>query len=106
MRISDWSSDVCSSDLEGATGFGQRIIFRIGGFLAIFRTDCEADRSARQFEKLRQIARDAGRCDELLCLFLAGRGGVDEVQSRRAGRPLAEDVDRKDRKSTRLNSSH
>src|SRR3546814_4541167 len=37
MRISDWSSDVCSSDLEGS---------RSGAYLALLATDVLRDRAA------------------------------------------------------------
>src|SRR3546814_18778702 len=33
MRISDWSSDVCSSDLSGTTGNPKGVIITIGNML-------------------------------------------------------------------------
>src|SRR3546814_9491171 len=35
MRISDWSSDVCSSDLDAALADGRQDVGHIGGLLAV-----------------------------------------------------------------------
>src|SRR3546814_15456844 len=42
MRISDWSSDVCSSDLPPAPGFGRAAQFAVRAFL-IGRANEEAE---------------------------------------------------------------
>src|SRR3546814_19745161 len=58
MRISDWSSDVCSSDLaERAAGF-QRLVERIEGLLFETAADPVVDITKRQHD-----IGAAGRCD-------------------------------------------
>src|SRR3546814_2075061 len=103
MRISDWSSDVCSSDL-GEIGPLHRV--RIGGVEA-------GDASDRGFEmveaafldeggKLGAEAGGAGRLvhdDAATGLLHRGFDGLD------VDRDDGAKVD-EDRKSTRLNSSH
>src|SRR3546814_10438097 len=49
MRISDWSSDVCSSDLRGRSRTGVAAVL-MGLLLEQFRTREAADRSARLAE--------------------------------------------------------
>src|SRR3546814_17995164 len=60
MRISDWSSDVCSSDLPGDAVAGDR---DVGGDAALLAVDEEALGKA-----LRRHRRLGHRCDELLAL--------------------------------------
>src|SRR3546814_8182320 len=102
MRISDWSSDVCSSDLpEGAGGNGHAVVGKLIG-----------DTPSKPFGGRDEIAwspdgrfiyfamRQAGRIEALstnLDIFEAPTDGS------RAPVNLTQD---KDRKSTRLNSSH
>src|SRR3546814_4603416 len=97
MRISDWSSDVCSSDLELSTGPPVRGVDRRA--LVEFAGRIEAEEPA------------VGAGLELI----AGTRVIDrhrpvEVSERQRSRHLAPrcDVDALcgDRKSTRLNSSH
>src|SRR3546814_9132836 len=107
MRISDWSSDVCSSDLR-------LIDFLDAHHEAIIAIAARADGNV-EFHlrigviglRLAQIPRDAAAADhrarEAPCqrVFLAHRRDVDVA--------LLEDAvvdDQADRKSTRLNSSH
>src|SRR3546814_10507845 len=97
MRISDWSSDVCSSDL--ATGSwhpkAALIKLRAGDGTATWRlwigsrnlTEC--------------VNRDIG-----LLLVSAAKGGSKVEGVEDVARALAEKAALKDRKSTRLNSSH
>src|SRR3546814_1590744 len=108
MRISDWSSDVCSSDLNAAS------------FLA------PAEILARQhYETLRTLlaglpvnlavltGRDKGRAREATLMGLAD-GSIDVLIGTHAIFQQAVTykalglvvVDEQDRKSTRLNSSH
>src|SRR3546814_3292192 len=102
MRISDWSSDVCSSDLkEGPIlpDFDIRLASLSVGRLTI----AKAVTGKRQAATLRgrvEILSGRARVD------LAGRviGGEDRIIVNLAARP---DDDRvADRKSTRLNYSH
>src|SRR3546814_7407459 len=101
MRISDWSSDVCSSDLEvvdhafelGA-GQLQRQVLRAGGV--------RSDERQVDFGLLR-----GGKLDlRLFCSLLEALQGqlvvleIDAVVLLELGREVL------DRKSTRLNSSH
>src|SRR3546814_8648052 len=100
MRISDWSSDVCSSDLLDAAG-ERPVIFRtvdIGGDKALpyMRQDNEnnEDNPAMGWRALRlSLERDGLMKAQARALLEAA-----------AGRTLY--VMFPDRKSTRLNSSH
>src|SRR3546814_7160480 len=97
MRISDWSSDVCSSDLE--VEFAQGPAAEIGDDLA----RAEARGFAAQRLEMRGrpfIGFDVAR--ELL--VDAGAAHLDRDRAA-VGRHRAVDL-REDRKSTRLNSSH
>src|SRR3546814_5721074 len=104
MRISDWSSDVCSSDLVG---------------LAAMR----GDRAARQRDRERHVlaaaaeprvreaqtpGRDEAGHDLDRRLAIAGQFGdaVGDPRKRRLEERLAIFALLADRKSTRLNSSH
>src|SRR3546814_5228994 len=109
MRISDWSSDVCSSDLDGLGGElvvhsslkGKGVVRHIG---------CAAARINRSGSTAADVAGDIGVERQQR----VGRRGID------LGRPIAivggaaeddpvaarEHVYAPDRKSTRLNSSH
>src|SRR3546814_4782498 len=80
MRISDWSSDVCSSDLEklAVKFIGHRGVEGIGEAAAIFD---DRDRRPDRIDRLIEVRRGDVRFPELR------RGRLD-------------------RKSTRLNSSH
>src|SRR3546814_7597362 len=94
MRISDWSSDVCSSDL--------RKMFGPSGLISDQR---HVGRSARSGELLR------GTRDPLASLRLCAKfsGSVGWALRARLKAPkwaCASARRREDRKSTRLNSSH
>src|SRR3546814_8332276 len=64
MRISDWSSDVCSSDLPVARGLAQRVkrgVMTLGDITALRRVDRRGfDQRARQFIDERTMAVEAG----------------------------------------------
>src|SRR3546814_8730101 len=107
MRISDWSSDVCSSDLVVVAFGTQR---RLQAADVIFRAAPEADggggRLIRKRHQLRGGAQQVqqARFVETLELGLvsnAAIGGLRAAASIVISRP-----DQLDRKSTRLNSSH
>src|SRR3546814_1010928 len=98
MRISDWSSDVCSSDLVAvavAVGtrradeglFGQRL-FHLVDDVRLGRDDQRVAGKG-----LGELQYAAGRSDII--------GMIDDI-----GRAFGMRRDRRDRKSTRLNSSH
>src|SRR3546814_4484033 len=113
MRISDWSSDVCSSDLIGL-GFGLlNLAARFARFVG------EHQRREQKLAHLGTALDSAGlfvdQRRELAKLLLLPVGAVDVIgppgdiqvdvshfsPPRSAGR-----APRSDRKSTRLNSSH
>src|SRR3546814_1478583 len=97
MRISDWSSDVCSSDLAGESG-------GLSG----------APLKGRALEMLRQFRRATGGA--LPLIGVGGIGSAEDAYERiRAGASLVQLYTAlvyegpglvRDRKSTRLNSSH
>src|SRR3546814_9036368 len=93
MRISDWSSDVCSSDLLDAVDIQQLEV--VGVSVRTEETvDVDADvRAAAGGRDRRADAADAR---------LHGGPGRIEAQTRRQLRGIG----KLDRKSTRLNSSH
>src|SRR3546814_3997968 len=101
MRISDWSSDVCSSDLVDEEGAGAEFELaelageRLGlGILELERVEND------ELAALRLVAErhlEAERADLLVQRMAEGA-------SPRAVRLAA--ADEEDRKSTRLNSSH
>src|SRR3546814_7084317 len=112
MRISDWSSDVCSSDLVAPQ------VFQLGG---IFRRDDEAELVtvlAATFLEGGQVGVVGGRAVRLPRLAVAADAFALDVAQVRDGRTRAGLLEihqphldggaarGRDRKSTRLNSSH
>src|SRR3546814_6911950 len=101
MRISDWSSDVCSSDLVERSGTGRRQWRRscFWGWWSIAQAAVGADR----------VVVPTPGFDQHLCF---GKGVENlAVEQFVAKRPIEAFVVavlpvRRDRKSTRLNSSH
>src|SRR3546814_9042234 len=99
MRISDWSSDVCSSDLVGADRF--RRIHRL-------RAGTEAERRFLSLVDAGKSAGELAAVDEALDEGVGRRierravGAKGERRSRQESRRAAERA----RKSTRLKSSH
>src|SRR3546814_1257378 len=93
MRVSDWSSDVCSSDLALATaaGAGQvvdRLVASVIGADAWIRDQlvvlgcgldhrCHAQRAGGQFE---QVAAQDERCLRHLRLGFGPYGGVERAE--------------------------
>src|SRR3546814_9320245 len=122
MRISDWSSDVCSSDLIGQAGKGDEIARKLAGKrrrgrIVPHAVQCGALRIARR------IVGQKGRVELLLVVRPARADGdrqpIGDVEDimREEGEILAllpqavaGDTDIgdsvEDRKSTRLTSSH
>src|SRR3546814_7110564 len=122
MRISDWSSDVCSSDLQNA------LLRRhaLGNFATLLR---EVARDPAMLVYLdnaesRRQAPNENFARELLELFTLGEGRYAEADLKAAARAFTgwsvdadsgafrfraawhDDGGKQDRKSTRLNSSH
>src|SRR3546814_2984064 len=83
MRISDWSSDVCSSDLKGELAAGEPPARRAG----LHITRSELDLGAEGFERL-QVQVDRPVADR------AAAGQADRRLAR-ARQPRAEDEDRR-----------
>src|SRR3546814_5294637 len=94
MRISDWSSDVCSSDLQRRGFLSNRKAERR-------QKDSEDGKIASGAKALDQAMAEAGA--DTLGQFLNGR---DEKRVRLDGDSQSYDFYPQDRKSTRLNSSH
>src|SRR3546814_8356170 len=109
MRISDWSSDVCSSDLLVKEG----TLVKAGDVLAKLSDDEERAQVAVAQAKLAQAGRSRARQERRQGRGSTGRGecGRDSQAARTgvgaAGATSGDRVQAQlDRKSTRLNSSH
>src|SRR3546814_8594424 len=89
MRISDWSSDVCSSDLPGAAGIVHAILVRDG----------QRVRAGQPLVELDPTVSDADTAQASKALETA-------VLDAARLRAVLSALDGQDRKSTRLNSSH
>src|SRR3546814_10469754 len=104
MRISDWSSDVCSSDLLRKRAMGRKIVKALGGeargktvaLLGLtFKPNTDDMRDAPSLAIV-QALEDAG-----------ARIVAYDPEGMAVAAPLLPGVSMaKDRKSTRLNSSH
>src|SRR3546814_9212145 len=106
MRISDWSSDVCSSDLDGAGAFGRQLQTTRGRHRkpGRFGNDtAEAAMTKPLFEAAQERSLVASLdVDDPVGVETGQREGRrEQVGLRHAPEYLA-----LDRKSTRLNSSH
>src|SRR3546814_7609070 len=97
MRISDWSSDVCSSDLHLGLG---------GVNIGHFEADVVLSARRVLLEELHDRRVLAQRLDQLDLAV----GRIDEAHTHALRRQVERLVDlrraKQDRKSTRLNSSH
>src|SRR3546814_6986533 len=105
MRISDWSSDVCSSDLvavEPQVEHGDDLVRARAGIDLTIGTglDLAADRGFEPGEHLWADARRARRL-RFAVRRLIGDAFQEIIPQPRAARAIAGD-----RKRTRLNSSH
>src|SRR3546814_10894709 len=130
MRISDWSSDVCSSDLSGVTirlrsglipaflleNIRRALVPReqIGTVLGRDETLQRMNPREQPDEVvLMAVLKRKNRVDQIManaCFTLLnfqplGKKGFERIH-RRAVRHIARRRDAEDRKSTRLNSSH
>src|SRR3546814_2494865 len=95
MRIGDWSSDVCSSDLAGCSGYPLRA-----------RAECP-DHGIRPRQEIRmeaalQKAMEIRDDDKHASLLLDPPSVLSAVHNNRDRGGVGD----QDRKSTRLNSSH
>src|SRR3546814_10169565 len=97
MRISDWSSDVCSSDLLKELGKQGKLT---PGVIAD-ALEKEADRIDKELERLPETLSSAGAKFSTALNVMIG----EEDQALGFTTALAEGL-ALDRKSTRLNSSH
>src|SRR3546814_2063225 len=125
MRISDWSSDVCSSDLKGFNAEGVAFVRDLHASIAIAKIGFSDDDGCKLFGGSREVEAVSADVDRDRVAFIdeAARAIVGDVkqdfgllaeisdiaQSPFARRATAlERLKRtlSDRKSTRLNSSH
>src|SRR3546814_10906310 len=109
MRISDWSSDVCSSDLHPMTKLASRMLALTALRQGVLRTTMWSEVEGLDPEeavwripaarmKLKLDRKLDARFDFMLPL---SRQAVEVLEAARAYAPYS-----RDRKSTRLNSSH
>src|SRR3546814_8564411 len=100
MRISDWSADVCSSDLRGAFGHARHTFARLGQRLAATRIMALEDRQRLRMIDDRHPQRGGDRIDgDVVVRRPDAAGGeaiivacaqiVDRLKDRR--RPIADD---------------
>src|SRR3546814_6695935 len=100
MRISDWSSDVCSSDLHGPPVLARDDISRIVGVQEFSDKDIERNYVSLPLDSEWCVCAGSGfehesaGCGDPV-MFLVAPGASEGI-----------DNNRTDRKSTRLNSSH
>src|SRR3546814_4953742 len=110
MRISDWSSDVCSSDLQAGVAVIKKSIIRSGGAC---RSPFFPSREERSFDKIRT---NGVSVTSSIVPDSEARGLVARLPDLPRALALLARFDRPigwwllfwpgDRKSTRLNSSH
>src|SRR3546814_9318893 len=92
MRISDWSSDVCSSDLKTMYIFRLSLVLGLAGLTAACGQKAETPDSSEMTGSTDNMAMAPAAATPILA---KGHGAVTAID-KGAG----------DRKSTRLNSSH
>src|SRR3546814_3495141 len=101
MRMSDWSSDVCSSDLTGGTGDLTISEMDVADLIEGFSAETDLARLRVCREKVEEILKAQGK----ILIWSYFLGNLERL--RHALSPLAPFVQvLTDRKSTRLNSSH
>src|SRR3546814_1441533 len=92
MRISDWSSDVCSSDLLPTQAAAQTIADKVKGGTSLAAAAKSAGLAVAGLSDLSQLQYAEKSSDAVAkAAFAAPRGDIAQIA---------------DRKSTRLNSSH
>src|SRR3546814_1728287 len=117
MRISDWSSDVCSSDLFGSGAIAAELKRQLGGKLEVLRRNLQVGSPLRREGDVYYLSGNAphrGGEDQAYILFDAGHralqvglweNGKLGIHST-PGSAIVPPAKNRDRKSTRLNSSH
>src|SRR3546814_1283124 len=120
MRISDWSSDVCSSDLEGRTHCADERSDRCVTVISTLKpvsAHCEPENGPVVYDGIflhgrNQDARFAAQIAAKLMLdtvrWLTPQAALGSWYQERFDAPIASNAAQvaTDRKSTRLNSSH
>src|SRR3546814_5128821 len=115
MRISDWSSDVCSSDLAGVVAAGSFVGCRAAPILALLvsRRERLCRRDDHHVEVARAQALDVLRGVDKARPHLDAEAAQIEEEGQEnpllaliAVEELEAEASPGDRKSTRLNSSH
>src|SRR3546814_8748458 len=100
MRISDWSSDVCSSDLDWIADDREGLCFA-DATSAVFAYDLPWDKiDVATFSWQKVLGGEGGHG-----VLILGPRAVERLESYTPAWPLPK-VFRLDRKRTRLNSSH
>src|SRR3546814_9537623 len=103
MRISDWSSDVCSSDLghvRRVAAAGHGAADGLGDGADVVRGGAAAEPDVAHVEL------QAGACEVRAFVAVAGEGIERGRERAIPGNTGAGRIGQGDRKSTRLNSSH
>src|SRR3546814_1551638 len=121
MRISDWSSDVCSSDLSGKCWPRRRFPKRIRECSHVASKAGETGLAARyalalfdladERKALDQVAEDLTKVESAIAgsaalQRLVRNPVLSRAEQGKAMAALLKQMDARDRKSTRLNSSH
>src|SRR3546814_2220287 len=104
MRISDWSSDVCSSDLETRDEQNADAALEKERFRSPHATVLRQREPAQQAQHAKSVAPPGDVPDAVAEQSAADR--ADEAQQAQHPPALRHDGDDADRKSNRLNSSH
>src|SRR3546814_6890425 len=109
MRISDWSSDVCSSDLLAALAHQADLVEllarkAVAAHAALDDRRQQAERAEVDEHREEVAAEEDG--EEAPLWWLLGHVGAAGEHRGRGDAALAQQGHEQDRKSTRLNSSH
>src|SRR3546814_9970706 len=106
MRISDWSSDVCSSDLPSFRWFNQPAGFSGGEIgMLVLETVVRIRREYAGGKAIKAIARDLHVSRKVIRKAIRAPEGAFDYQRKVQPLPRIGPF-QEDRKSTRLNSSH
>src|SRR3546814_1230587 len=107
MRISDWSSDVCSSDLSSVVGRHHQLVRKGREFVALcpFHSDSKPSLNIVDEKGFYHCFACGAHGDVIRFVMESeGLGFMEAVEQLAAQAGL--EVPKEDRKSTRLNSSH